>query len=125
MENDNFPSPTPVSATPFEKAERMTKRHLGIGIYRLVLILLVAAGVYLNTQYVSVKTYEADKQAEKVAETERIKEAKVQSERLNDRFASIERSVGEINTTLKIMATNNAILSDHEARIRAIENRAR
>lgn len=99
----------------FDKIDRMFTKAIGIGVYRFLLLTGVIALLYLNTKYVTVETYAAYK-------NKLDAELKASNERVSTKLETMEKSIGEINTTLKIMAQQDNVLRDHEQRIRLLEN---
>lgn len=79
--------------TPFEKVDKTLTRTIGIGLYRAILLALVAAQFYLSTTFV------------KRSEFEKLKE-----------------DVTDIKFTLRMMAQQDLTVKDHETRIRVLEH---
>jgi len=69
-------------------------KQFGLGLYRVLLILGVVAQLWLSTHYVK-----------------------------REEFVELQKDVSEIKTTLRLMALQNKAMEDHEARLRALEQR--
>ena len=68
-------------------------RLVGIGLYRVALLLIVMAQLWLTSNFVK----------------------RVEFERMRD-------DITDMKTALKLMATQDRQITDHEARLRALEN---
>lgn len=97
--------PVPESLPPFEKLDRGLTKQIGVGVYRLILLLLCAANFWLAKTYVSKDDFEALKE-----------KSVVERQKLAD-------DLTDIKITLKLMNRQSDLLQDHEARIRILEKK--
>jgi hypothetical protein len=111
MSNETNP---PQSLPPFEKLDKSLTKQIGIGIYRLAVLLLCVGNFWLAKTYVNKDDFEAMKEKN----TASVLEMK---DKTQTTFAKVNEDLVDIKFTLKMMTQVNLQMQDHEARIRVLE----
>ncbi len=90
-------------------------------IYRGVLLAVACSTLWLNSHYVTIDTYEKDKQAEHARQEKDAAERRAESELATKRLTALETLIQVMAESNKVNDRQDRALTDLEFRVRALE----
>lgn len=107
-------------------AASLLKKY-GLVFFRICMFVFMFGSVILANKFLTVEKYSEDRLNDSIrAEVQRKQDLELRQKEAKDSlnaYTELVKQIGELNFALRLMATQNKALDDHEARLRQLEQR--